>query len=117
MKTVICSGDKIKTLAELKSGGKISTTTDVIYFDEAKPADVEAAKAAGINLVSYADAVAQGKALGDDGSSWDEVTVSTFYTFSYTSGTTGMPKGVMLTHRNFVAGVGGLDFYKDKDRY
>ena len=35
----------------------------------------------------------------------------------YTSGTTGVPKGVMLTHRNFVSNVAGLDFFKDKDRY
>jgi len=117
MKTVICSADKIKTLSDLRSSGKISTTTHVIHFDDAKQADLDAAAAAGLTVVSFAVAVEEGKALGDDGSKWDEVTPDTFYTFSYTSGTTGMPKGVMLTHRNYVCNAGSLDFYNDKDRY
>ena len=41
----------------------------------------------------------------------DPVTGDTFYTFSYTSGTTGMPKGVMLTHRNFASNVGGMHHF------
>jgi len=47
----------------------------------------------------------------------------TFYTFSYTSGTTGMPKGVMLTHRNFVSNIAGMNKFdgefelKDDDVY
>jgi long-chain acyl-CoA synthetase len=57
MKTVICSADKIKTLADLKASGKIATTTHVIHFDEAKKADVEAAQAAGITVVSFASAI------------------------------------------------------------
>lgn len=51
------------------------------------------------------------------------MTGDTFYTFSYTSGTTGMPKGVMLTHRNFASNVGGMHKFdgefeiKDDDVY
>ena len=64
--------------------------------------------------MKFSDVLDQGKALNDNGSSWDQVTPDTFYTFSYTSGTTGVPKGVMLTHRNFVVNVAGLDFFSDK---
>ncbi len=75
---------------------------------------MDAAVASGMTVIKYLDVISQGKALGDDGSSWDPVTPDTFYTFSYTSGTTGVPKGVMLSHRNFVVNIAGLDFYPDK---
>lgn len=41
MRTVACSADKIKNITLLKSSGKISTTTHIIYFDEANPIDIE----------------------------------------------------------------------------
>jgi hypothetical protein len=37
------SADKIKNITDLKKEGKIPKTTHVIYFDEMKPADLEAA--------------------------------------------------------------------------
>jgi long-chain acyl-CoA synthetase len=67
--------------------------------------------------LTYAQVLQEGKALGDSSSTWDKVTGDTFYTFSYTSGTTGVPKGVMLTHKNFVVNIAGLDFFENKDRY
>jgi long-chain acyl-CoA synthetase len=39
------------------------------------------------------------------------VTPETVYTICYTSGTTGMPKGVMLTNRNFVSNIGAMQMF------
>ncbi len=112
IRTVFLSSDKIRNISDLKAQGKISQTTHIIYYDDANPADVEHAKNSGLTVHAFAHVITEGKKLDDDGSSWDKVTGDTFYTFCYTSGTTGVPKGVMLTHRNFVANIAGLDFWE-----
>ena len=104
---MVCSADKVKTLTELKKEGKIASTTHIIFFGPALENEVaEAAKEAGLHLVNFEAAISEGLSYKDV--ELDKVTPDTFYTFSYTSGTTGMPKGVMLTHRNFVSNCGGL---------
>ena len=107
MRTIVLQGDKLKNIVDLKKEGKIKTIQHVIYFDTLKEEELQGARDAGLNIVKLEDAIAEGKALGLQ--AFDPVTPDTFYTFSYTSGTTGMPKGVMLTHRNFASNVGAMN--------
>jgi long-chain acyl-CoA synthetase len=113
LRTLVCSADKIKNIRELKTAGKIPSTTHVIYFDEVEPEELSQASSCGLTLVSFKEVVNEGGNYSAEKDNWDHVTSETIYTFSYTSGTTGVPKGVMLTHMNFVSNIGGLDLFKD----
>ncbi|MFH1176011.1 MAG: long-chain fatty acid--CoA ligase [Acidobacteriota bacterium] len=58
--------------------------------------------------VPLADLLSAGKTTGAGGKFWQRAAQAKdtdLVTIVYTSGTTGEPKGVMLTHRNFVANV------------
>ena len=56
-------------------------------------------------MIPYATAVKEGKTFD---ATLEEPKAETVYTISYTSGTTGQPKGVMITHRNMMANVGAI---------
>ena len=102
-------GDRLKNIIDLKKEGKLTKVTNIIYFDTLTAAELESAKQVGITIVKYEDAIAEG--MNEPKADCDEVTPDTYYTFSYTSGTTGMPKGVMLTHRNFACNIGAMNAF------
>jgi len=77
----------------------------IIHMGELKPETARAARAAGLRLSSFEEVEARGVLVPVPEIPPRPQDVATI---SYTSGTTGDPKGVMLTHENVIANVAAV---------
>ncbi|CEG68522.1 hypothetical protein RMATCC62417_04770 [Rhizopus microsporus] len=116
LETVICSGDHIADLLKLKH--KLPNLKTIISMDSidevsrpgvASKSDIVKAWAAekGVNLLDFNAIELLGK---KNRRSYNYPTPDDLACIMYTSGTTGTPKGAMLTHRNFVAALSASQF-------
>lgn len=71
---------------------------------------IEKGMKCGIQLLSFTDVIRDGLKIEED-IQFDPVSHDTCYTICYTSGTTGMPKGMMLSHRNFVSNIASFNIF------
>ncbi len=102
------TGRQLAKVLEKKE--EVPTLELAILFEPATEEVLALAGAAGVRVMNYADLEARGEKASDsqraavehemDVTEGDEVA-----TIIFTSGTTGIPKGVMLTHDNFLAQV------------
>ncbi|KAJ3301314.1 Long chain acyl-CoA synthetase 7 peroxisomal [Kappamyces sp. JEL0829] len=98
MQIVIASNDKAALLLKLAS--KMPTLKKVVLMDGTWPEIIEAGKASGIEMLELTaiEKSGEAKTLPAHPTLPDDV-----ITISFTSGTTSLPKGAMLTSRNLLS--------------
>jgi acyl-CoA synthetase (AMP-forming)/AMP-acid ligase II len=98
-RAVILEGNNSKLLA-----GQAEALPSLRHVISIGPPKLD--RSAGFEVAELAALLEHGSALADDGAGGDDLA-----SIVYTSGTTGRPKGVMLSHRNLVANIRSIVSY------
>lgn len=110
MSTVFCSWEFVEKLSKMKmeddasAEPKMKNIKNIVQFEEdVRHEDKDIAIKAGLNLHTMSYVIFKGEEAEKAGTATVRESVpDDVYMFSYTSGTTGDPKGVKLTHRMIV---------------
>ncbi|KAG0273937.1 hypothetical protein BGZ95_010262 [Linnemannia exigua] len=103
METVIASADKAWILLNIKA--TLPTVKNIIVMGSLEESLVEEGNRLDVNVVAWAAVERTGL---DKPVPVNPPTPEDVATICYTSGTTGTPKGALLTHKNFIAGIGSF---------
>lgn len=103
---MFCSKAALETLMKTKDLAKLRT---VICFDKLPEELIAQAKERGLEVFDFADFLSKGTKPVEYANPKPKDCI----TFSYTSGTTGPPKGAMLSHMNFASFCSIIQLNKD----
>jgi len=107
---VVCSRNELASLCEAKASGTCPNFHSVILIDGVTGEAMNLAKKAELKVVSFAKIEAMGsEVVSTEGHRHTPPDPTDVATFCYTSGTTGNPKGALMTHDNIMSAVGGFD--------
>lgn len=119
MTSIFVSNTTLKTLLKLNDIGRLRL---VISFDPLDEESKALLKQRNLECLDFWDIIKQGSELKDVTDADIKVDINDCYTFSYTSGTTGPPKGAMISHRCLLGCTAAFGFHEDlkfssEDRY
>jgi long-chain acyl-CoA synthetase len=105
--TLAMESKNLKKIIKLRKEGKGQFLKNIILFDVEDEETVKEVENFGLKVYKYPEILEAGKGK--------EVTFNpckpeTIATFSYTSGTTGVPKGAMISHLAILSAVGSVQY-------
>lgn len=108
-RAVVATRLELERLVQVKNAGKCPSFSTVILADGVTSDAIEKAKDAGLEIMSFAKVEAVGaQRIATKGHKHRPPSGKDVFTFCYTSGTTGDPKGALLTHTNLISAVAGV---------
>ena len=102
LETVVCSADCGKKLLTINKTDRLGSLRTLILMDSTSEEMSNLATSQGLSLVTMKDLIAEGSSRKV---SHVQVDKDAIETICFTSGTTGIPKGVQVTHYNIVVGM------------
>jgi len=95
--------ENIKNLLKMKADdtdGKMDSLKNLVVFEDVTEEERKEYSEAGFEVFTLKQLVDKGQEIKNEGNdTFNEPKAESVYMLSYTSGTTGDPKGVMLTHK------------------
>ena len=106
---LVCSKRQLGMVCKAKRSGTCPLFETVILVDGLNPEAIQLSDAAGLQIMSFAKVEAVGsERIATVGHKHCPPSFDDIATFSYTSGTTGTPKGALLTHGNMMSTMSGV---------
>ncbi|KAF9973169.1 Long chain acyl-CoA synthetase 7 peroxisomal [Actinomortierella ambigua] len=112
MSTIIASPDKAAIILNMKAS--LPTIKNLIIMGTPEDTQVVEGKELGVNVVGWTDIERSGR---ENPTEVVPPTPEDIATICYTSGTTGTPKGAVLTHKNFASVLGSFHLLYKHDKF
>ena len=103
LQTIVCSSMTIEEIVKAKKiHGSAISLSNLIVCDPISDGIRAAATKAGLAVTQFDTILDEGRKLGSNRPRHNPPSPDDIYTFCFTSGTTGEPKGALITHRGVI---------------